>query len=411
MLWKRTKRFWKCGLAAISFALLVGIFVGGRLPETRKEREVAGQAEEERAALEEICLDLYKKAEEEGRTDELETIGAIVRSFGAYGYPAVDSKNQVDMEKAEQLLQFCRAVDRKQEAEITVFEVDYREGFVKYDLQAKEGNVQVQRSYYRYENGAMRRKSLECYPAEDWKYTKEGYLMFSGVHFSEERYAQTLSMAEKHTALRIAPLDETCREWNRTCILPVGYAYNNMFLTEWKETDFGELNFYDMYDIFYEKLYGKEVPYTADKNVGVRAVYQIPEGEFEAVLMKYFRIAPETLRSKTVYCPETGSYAYSPRGLEETEYPEYPYPEVFDFTENSDGTITLLVRAVFPYAGDSNVYVHEVVVRPLEKKEVQYVSNKIVSAGKHGGAAWHTPRLMPGGQEEKAIPIPKAQRE
>lgn len=411
MLWKRTGRFWKSGLAVISFVMLIGTSgCGGRNQGLEEWRETCRESEDT-ALLEEICLDLYETAAQEQRSGELETIRKIIQRFGGRGYPAVDCKNQVNMTEEAQVLQFCKAVDKKGEAGLTVFEVDYREGVVKYDLQTKEGNVQVQRSYYRYENGAIRRKSLECYPAEDWKYTKEGYLMFKGVHFSEERYAQTLSMAEKHTALRVAPLDETCRELNRTYILPIGYAYNNMFLTDWNENDFGELNFYDMYDIFYEKLYRKHFPYTADKNVGVRAVYQIPEEEFEPVLMRYFRIEPETLRSKIVYCSENGSYAYSPRGIEETEYPEYPYPEVFDFKENSDGTITLLVRAVFPYAGDSNVYVHEVVVRPLENGEVQYVSNRITHGGENGGTVWHTPRLTPGGQREKAISIPQAQRE
>lgn len=56
----------------------------------------------------------------------------------------------------------------------------------------------------------------------------------------------------------------------------------------------------------------------------------------------------------------------SPRGFYEGEYPEHPYPEVADFTENSDGTITLTVHAVFPYEGISKVYAHEAAVRPLE---------------------------------------------
>ena len=48
------------------------------------------------------------------------------------------------------------------------------------------------------------------------------------------------------------------------------------------------------------------------------------------------------------------------------EYPEYPYSEVVGFTENSDGTITLTANVVFPHSGNSKVYAHEVVVRPLE---------------------------------------------
>ncbi len=109
--------------------------------------------------------------------------------------------------------------------------------------------------------------------------------------------------------------------------------------------------------------------------------------------MKYFNIDSETLQSKTVYYSEDSTYEYKPRGFEEVEYPEYPYSEVVDFTENSDGTITLIANVVFPYAGDSKVYAHEVVVRPLEDGGVQYVSNQIIPSEDNYEETWHTPRL------------------
>ena len=68
----------------------------------------------------------------------------------------------------------------------------------------------------RYENGEYdKERLLGSYQAEYWNYTEEGYLMFSGVWFSEELYVLTLSGAEEHTALRVQPLDETYRELSR----------------------------------------------------------------------------------------------------------------------------------------------------------------------------------------------------
>ena len=111
------------------------------------------------------------------------------------------------------------------------------------------------------------------------------------------------------------------------------------------------------------------------------------------VIMKYFNIDSETLQSKTIYDSENLTYEYKPRGFEEVEYPEYPYSEVVGFTENNDGTITLTANVVFPYAGDSKVYAHEVVVRPLENGRVQYVSNRIIPSEDNYRETWHTPRL------------------
>ena len=356
-------------------------------------RAVSEEYQEDAEEIINICIDLYEKAAEENKLADLETILSIVNRFGENGYPAVDSRNQVNMTEAEQVVEFCEMVDAKKEAEITVIEVGYLSGFIKYDLQTKDGNVDVSRSCYKYENGTIQRYTTGSYRAEDWNYTKEGYLMFYGIWYSDESYILTLSGVKENTALRVQPLDKTCRELTRKYLTPISFEQNNMFIVDWSENDFGELNFYDMYDILYQKENGEYVPYVADDNLGIGAVYRIPKEEFESVIMTYFNIDSETLKSKTVYYSEDSTYEYKPRGFEEVEYPEYPYSEVIGFSENSDGTITLAANVVFPHSGNSKVYAHEVVVRPLEDGGVQYVSNYIIPSEDNSEETWHTPRL------------------
>ena len=401
MLLRKTTWFWKSGLAAISFVLILSISGCSDAPpeeNTVSETVIDVQAiqeesEEDADEIISVCIDLYEKAEEENKLADLETIRSIVNRLGENGYSAVDSRNQINMTEPEKVVEFCEKVDAQEEAEITIIEVSYLGGFVKYDLKTKDGNVDVVRSYYKYENGNMKREVTGSYQTEYWNYTEDGYLMFSGVWFSEELYVLTLSGAEEHTALRVQTLDETYRELSRKYLLPIGFEQNNMFIVDWSEADFGELNFYDMFDLLYPKVYGTNIPYVADDNLGVGAVYRIPKEEFESVIMTYFNIDSETLQSKTVYYSEDSTYEYKPRGFEEVEYPEYPYSEVIGFTENSDGTLTLTANVVFPYMGDSKVYAHEVVVRPLENGGVQYVSNRIISSEDNYRETWHTPRL------------------
>ena len=401
MLLRKTTWFWKSGLAAISFVLILSISGCSDAPpeeNTVSETVIDVQAiqeesEEDADEIISVCIDLYEKAEEENKLADLETIRSIVNRLGENGYSAVDSRNQINMTEPEKVVEFCEKVDAQEEAEITILEVSYLGGFVKYDLHTKDGNVDVVRSYYGYENGEIQKEVTGRYQAEYWNYTEEGYLMFSGVWFSEELYVLTLSGAEEHTALRVQPLDETYRELSRKYLLPISFEQNNMFIVDWSEEDFGDLNFYDMYDILYPKVNGQYAPYVADDNLSVSAVYRIPKEEFESVIMKYFNIDSETLQSKTVYYSEDSTYEYKPRGFEEVEYPEYPYSEVVGFSENSDGTITLTANVVFPYAGDSKVYAHEVVVRPLEDGGVQYVSNRIIPSKDNYRETWHTPRL------------------
>ena len=401
MLLRKTTWFWKSGLAAISFVLILSISGCSDAPpeeNTVSETVIDVQAiqeesEEDADEIISVCIDLYEKAEEENKLADLETIRSIVNRLGENGYSAVDSRNQINMTDPEKVVEFCEKVDAQEEAEITILEISYLGGFVKYDLHTKDGNVDVVRSYYKYENGNMKREVIGNYQAEYWNYTEEGYLMFSGVWFSEELFVLPLSGVEEHTALRVQPLDETYRELSRKYLNPISFERNNMFIVDWSEEDFGDLNFYDMYDILYPKVNGQYAPYVADDNLSVSAVYQIPKEEFESVIMKYFNIDSETLQSKTIYDSENLTYEYKPRGFEEVEYPEYPYSEVVGFTENNDGTITLTANVVFPYAGDSKVYAHEVVVRPLENGRVQYVSNRIIPSEDNYRETWHTPRL------------------
>ena len=401
MLLRKTSWFWKSGLAAISFVLILSISGCSDAPPEENTvletvidvQDIQEKSEEDADEIISVCIDLYEKAEEENKLADLETIRSIVNRLGENGYTAVDNKNQIDMTHAEQVKRFCKMVDAKEKAEITIIDIDDLGGFIKYDLQTKDGNVDVIRSYYEYKDGAIQRNHIGTYQAEDWNYTEEGYLMFSGIYFSEELYALTLSGMEEHTALRVEPLDERCRELSRKYLLPISFERNNMFIVDWSEDDFGELNFYDMYDILYRKENGEYVPCAADDNLGVGAVYRIPKDEFESVIMKYFNIDSETLQSKTVYDSKDSTYEYKPRGFEEVESPEYPYSEVVGFTENSDGTITLTANVVFPYSGNSKVYVHEVVVRALEDGGVQYVSNRIIPSEENCEETWHMPRL------------------
>ena len=401
MLWKKLYQKRKIGFLLIGCVLLFSISgcgdicqMKGQTVESEVRVQLSSPDEPEKTEkVIDICFELYEKATKENKATDLEMIRDIVKRFGENGYSAVDSKNQIDMTNAEQVITFCEAVDAGNEAKLTIIEAAYWGGFVKYDLETTDGTVNVTRSCYQYQNGAMKKVFTGSYRAENWQYTEDGYLLFSGKYFSEDTYVLTLSDAEEHTAFRVQPLDETCRELNRQYLLPIGYERNNMFLTDWSEEDFGELDFYDLYALFYPKVNIQPVPYIANDNPNIGAVYQIPKDEFEAVIMPYFKIDSETLQSKTVYDTEKATYEYKPRGFYETEYCDYPYPEVVGYMENENQTITLKVHVVFPYGGSSKVYAHEVVVRPLENGKVQYVSNKILLSESDGEQTWYTPRL------------------
>ena len=395
MLSKKIVRFLKSGCLIISIGFLMeisGCKGNTEEPVASESVEIVDERKIDDNFIN-IPIDIYVEAAKNNELTDMETVCKVIKRFGECGYAAVDCENRVDMTQMQSVMDFCDSVENQKEAEVTIIQVSSLGGFSVYHLQTENGVVYVKRCYYGYKDGIMKSEDEGEYQTDYWRYTDDGYLMFSGTYFSEELYVLTLSSAEEHVAFRILPLDAKCRELNEKYLLPIGYELNNMFLVDWNEDDFGDLNFYDMFDLLYPKLHNEKFPYVADDNLGIGAVYHIPKTEFENVIMEYFNIDSETLQSKTVYDSEDSTYEYKPRGFEEVEYPEYPYSEVIGYTENSDGTITLTANVVFPYSGNSKVYAHEVVIRPLEDGRVQYVSNRIIPSEDNSEETWHTPRL------------------
>ena len=216
----------------------------------------------EEKALEEIlesCREVYKEAAKKDQLGDLEMLRNLVNKLGESGYIAIDSENQINMTEYEKFIQFCEAKEKGKEGRITVVEVAKQGSCIIRTMETQNKTVNMIRSYYVFEKNKLKLSSEDVYQTDGWVYTDDGYLIFSGPLSLEETYEITRNEIMEYKGYRILPLDETCREFNRKYILPVGYKCNNMFLTDWNEDDFGELDFYDMFDIFHSKL-GREPP-------------------------------------------------------------------------------------------------------------------------------------------------------
>ena len=54
-----------------------------------------------------------------------------------------------------------------------------------------------------------------------------------------------------------------------------------------------------------------------------------------------------------------------------------PFPEVVDYIENGDGTLTLFVDGVWPDYNSDYAFTNQIVVRPLGNGAFRYLSNTI----------------------------------
>ncbi|MCI8639603.1 MAG: hypothetical protein HFG41_10845 [Coprococcus sp.] len=281
--------------------------------------------------------------------------------------------------------EFCKKAEEKQEAELKLFSVMDAGGFIRYDMHTDGGKLHVIVSQLKWNDHVPKADYFHEFEAYTWKYTEKGYF------FIEEYRPSGFDGDPGLTGFRVKPLDLALRELNRKYVLPVGYERNNMLIVDWDEQDHTNLDFYDLYELMYRLKYGADVPY--DANYG-GTEYEIPKSEFEGVLQTYFaQMDSEDIEKNADYAPEGRTYRYRPRGIYDCEFPYGPYPEVVGYEEQEDGTIKLLVEAVWERKESDLAFSSELVVRPLENGDFQYVSNRVVCQDADAWTKWYRPRL------------------
>lgn len=339
------------------------------------------------------CRSIFNDVEQEQWKDSLSRTREIVRRLGESGYCAIDTENQVDMTHPEELENVIRFAEKGKNGETVVFCkaavlcVSPDGGLIQYCFYSEDDVVRYSETDYDYGNGRLSAAKTIRYEACVFNRTEEGYLMIEGHLMGEgDWYAPE----EVHFALRLDPLEEQCREWNRRYILPVSYSLNNMFITEWNSDNYGDLDFYDVFERFYGEKNEKDFPYVMNHDLSVGEEYPVPSKELETVVQRHFSITDQELHNRLRYDPDRDCYLFRPRGAYEYDYADIPFPEVVSGNENEDGSLTLLVNAVYPNENNSRLFSHEVMVKETDG-EVHYLSNHLLD-GEDISRWWHENR-------------------
>lgn len=336
--------------------------------------------------IEQIYIDEYNS-----QNGDSNCVRKIIEKLGDNGYIAIDSDNKVDMTNPDSVKGFIKSKESGEHDNICVLQINYHAGINVLELITDEGKVSVIQTYYSFQDGEFTETVSVEFEADYFEYTNEGYLMIDGSSHSAESYVLTLSEEEKHIALRVEHLDEECRELCAKYIEPVSYSLNNMFITSWNKDDYSNLDFYDIFDRFYKETYGTDCPYIMNVDLSIGNEYDIPADEFENVIMRHFEVSSEELHQRCRYDATKNVYVYRPREFEEFDYAEVPYPEVVDFETNDDGSVTLIVNAVYPNENTSKLFSHRVTVSDKDG-HIYYLSNEIID-DEESALWWHADRM------------------
>lgn len=279
----------------------------------------------------------------------------VVEQLGSAGL--VSAAEDANMQNPEKVEAFYTDYLNGQDSMVTVFDVQ-RDGLIgavtfvfrKGQLQAYYIGIQWK------EDGTPEIQSISTNNVAEIKLTEKGYFIYA--------YETVIAHGCIRQYWRISPLSEMCRELTKKYISGLSYLDLDVLAKDWDSSNAGDILTPSLYGTIYRIHTGKILPSDTRR---------ISAEEYENIMTTYFPVTAGQLRERCGYDEDSDSYEYEKMHV--TQYP--PFGEVVDYTENADGTITLIVDGVWPDRNTDLAFRNTVVVQPFEDGTFRYLSNSV----------------------------------
>lgn len=280
---------------------------------------------------------------------------AVVEALGKRGLVSVEEDTA--MQNHEAIEAFYADYLDGRDSMVTVFEV-HRDGLIgAVTFIYRKGKLQTYYIGVRWKEGGVPEiQGTSVSNVAEIKLTEKGYFIYT--------YEYVIAHASLRQYWRIEPLPEDCRKLTEKYISGLSYVNYNVLVTKWDSNNVEDILMPCMYEDIY-RIYTGENLKTED--------WKIPAEEFEKIMTTYFPVSVDRLREHCGY--DEGSNSYEYEMIYASPYP--PFGEVVDYTENGDGTITLIVDGVWPDYNSDLAFRNTVVVQPFEDGTFRYLSNSI----------------------------------
>ena len=163
---------------------------------------------------------------------------------------------------------------------------------------------------------------------------------------------------------RVKPLSDKCRELTAKYVYGLSYVNYNVLVTNWNSNNVEDILMPCMFEDIY-RIYTGENLRTEN--------WRIPADTYEKIMTTYFSVSIEQLREKCGYDEDSNSCEYEM--IFASPYP--PFGEVVDYSENTDGTITLIVDGVWADYNSDLAFTNTIVAEPFGDGTFRYLSNTI----------------------------------
>ena len=280
---------------------------------------------------------------------------AVVEQLGKSGL--VSAAEDTNMQNPEKVEAFYTDYLNGQDSMVTVFDVQ-RDGLIgAVTFVFRKGQLQVYYIGIQWkEDGTPEIQSISTNNVAEIKLTEKGYFIYA--------YETVIAHGCIRQYWRISPLSEKCRELTKKYISGLSYLDLEVLAKDWDSSNAGDILTPSLYDAIYRIHTGKSLPSDTRR---------ISAEEYENIMTTYFPVTAEQLQEHCGYDRDSDSYEYEEMHV--TQYP--PFGEVVDYTENADGTITLIVDGVWPDHNTDLAFRNTVVVQPFEDGTFRYLSNSV----------------------------------
>lgn len=379
-------------LAAVLICLLMGSCGWN---DTSKEELGQDQAEERCREIQAQYQDLYETGERTQPEDTWDSpvltqsvIDAIEDRLGQEGLGIVDSHERYPgyLTTADSFRTFLEDVEEGRVSRQEVLYIQKNGDLYYQNFYSRDGELTVESLY-----APMSEEepvSYESHAVQEWTLTERGNFYYRIYPADDPHYAD-------FSLLRLTAPDPELWDLNLRYVGAGSYIATNVFLTDWWEDDLQQLSFNDLWEHLYYTCYGRQFPPGGYVYHQESHCYDIPAGEFEAVILPFFNVDLETFRQAAQYQPDTDSYPWRPmEGDDHTFLHFYTIePEVTAYRENGDGTLTLTVELLSTDLKTDCLFAHELTVRPMEGEKFQFVENRVTFQTEEYGLPFCEPRL------------------
>ena len=279
----------------------------------------------------------------------------VVEQLGRSGLVSVEE--DTNMQNPEKIEMFYSDYLNGKDSMVTIFEVQ-RDGLIgAFTFIYRKGELQTYYIGIRWKEGGIPEiQGTSVSNVTEIKLTEKGYFIYA--------FEYVIAHASLRQYWRIEPLPEDCRKLTQEYISGLSYVNYNVLVTNWDRSNVEDILMPCMYEDIY-RIYTGENLKTEN--------WKIPAEEYERIMTTYFPVSVEQLREHCGYDKDSNSYEYEM--IYASPYP--PFGEVVDYTENADGTLTLIVDGVWPDYNSDLAFRNTVVVQPFEDGTFRYLSNSI----------------------------------